>query len=118
MDLNHDGTLTREEFLAEVEKVFAAGDRNHDGKLTPEEYDGPPVRSPMGGYVKQHYRELLNETGVITRDSLLKEAMRMFSKTDLSHDGNLSPDETALPPGYKAGPPGEKEANPPAQLRP
>ena len=60
----------------------------------------------MGGYIKQHYRELLAETGVITKASLMKEAMRMFDKSDLNHDGKLTPDETALPAGNKATPPG------------
>ena len=113
MDLNHDGILTRAELLAELDKVFTALDRNHDGKLTEEEYSGPPVRSPMGGYVKQHYRELFDETGVITKASLTKEALRMFDKTDTNHDGQLSPEETALPPGYKAEPPGGQNVNPP-----
>jgi hypothetical protein len=113
MDLNHDGILTRAEFIAEVDKVFTALDRNHDGKLTEDEYSGPPVRSPMGGYAKQHYKELLDETGVITKASLMKEAMRMFDKTDINRDGQLTPDETALPPGYKAEPPGGQGANPP-----
>ena len=95
IDANHDGTLTREEFIAEVNRVFAAYDENQDGKLTADEYGGPPVRSAMGGYIKQHYRELLDETGVIRKASLMKEAMRMFDKSDLNHDGKLTPDETA-----------------------
>jgi hypothetical protein len=115
MDLNHDGILTRAEFIAEVDNVFAVLDRKHDGKLTVDEYGGPPVRSPMGGYIKQHYKELLDENGVITKASLMKEAMRMFDKTDLNHDGQLTPDETALPPGYKAEPPGRSQTNPPPQ---
>jgi hypothetical protein len=113
MDLNHDGILTRAELVEELDKVFTALDRNHDGKLTEDEYSGPPVRSPMGGYVKQHYRELFDETGVITKASLTKEAMRMFDKTDTNQDGQLSPVETALPPGYKAEPPGGQGASPP-----
>ena len=113
MDLNHDGILTRAEFITEVDNVFAALDRNHDGRLTADEYGSPPVRSPMGGYIKQHYKELLDETGIITKASLMKEAMRMFDKTDLNHDGQLTPDEIALPPGYKAEPPGGQGANPP-----
>lgn len=113
MDANHDGILTREEFIAEVNRVFAAYDQNQDGKLTADEYGGPPARSAMGGYIKQHYRELLDETGVITKVSLMKEARRMFDKSDLNHDGKLTPDETVLPPGYKATPPGNPGENPP-----
>ena len=106
MDLNRDGILTRAELLTEVNRVFDGYDQNHDGRLTADEYNGPPVRSPMGGYAKQHYKELLDETGVITRASLTREALRMFDKADSNHDGQLQPNETALPAGYKAEPPG------------
>ncbi len=33
-DADHDGTLTREEYLSAVEARFKAADANHDGKLT------------------------------------------------------------------------------------
>jgi len=107
MDANHDGTLTRDELAAEVERVFSGYDRNHDGKLTRDEYaDGPGVRSAMGGFVKQHAEEIDGDhDGVITKAELMANATRMFDRTDANHDGKLSPEETALPPGYKATPP-------------
>ncbi|WP_374146670.1 EF-hand domain-containing protein [Sphingomonas sp. 28-63-12] len=36
-DANHDGTITRDEFLAAATKRFDKVDANHDGKITPEE---------------------------------------------------------------------------------
>lgn len=107
MDANNDGTLTREELVAEVEKVFAGYDKNKDGRLTRDEYEGPGgVRSAMGGFVKQHAKELdTNDDGTITEEELLANAMRMFEKTDKNHDGKLTPDELTLPPGYKPTPP-------------
>jgi Ca2+-binding EF-hand superfamily protein len=33
LDTNHDGTISRDEFLARPEQIFARLDKNHDGKL-------------------------------------------------------------------------------------
>ncbi len=107
MDADKDGTLTREELTVEVGKVFQGYDRNHDGKLSSDEYSGPGgVRSAMGGFVKQHASELdMDNDGFITLKEMQATATRMFDKTDANHDGKLSPEETALPPGYVAMPP-------------
>ena len=107
MDANHDGTLSRDELLAEVGRVFSGYDHNHDGKLTRDEYaEGPGVRSAMGGFVKQHSEEIdADRDGIITKEELTATATRMFDRTDANRDGQLSPLETALPPGYKATPP-------------
>ena len=37
-DPDHDGTLTKDEFLAIVDQRFKAADANHDGKLKIEEF--------------------------------------------------------------------------------
>ena len=36
-DINGDGTLSKEEFLARSEKRFAEIDTDHDGKISPKE---------------------------------------------------------------------------------
>jgi hypothetical protein len=114
MDADKDGTLTREELTAEVGKVFQGYDRNHDGKLSSDEYSGPGgVRSAMGGFVKQHASELdVDGDGFITLKEMQATATRMFDKTDANHDGKLSPEETALPPGYVATPPDQPVRKP------
>ena len=37
-DSDHDGTLTKDEYLAIVEQRFKAADANHDGKLKIDEF--------------------------------------------------------------------------------
>jgi EF-hand domain pair len=41
-DPDHDGTLTRDEYLAIVEQRFKAADANHDGKLKIDEFTSAP----------------------------------------------------------------------------
>jgi hypothetical protein len=95
LDTDGDGIVSREEMIAEVEKAFAGYDRNQDDKLTADEYGGPGgVRSAMGGFVKQHARELdADIDGVITREELQSVALRMFDKADPNRDGKLAPNE-------------------------
>ncbi len=41
-DPDHDGTLTKDEYLAVVEQRFKAADANHDGKLKIDEFTSVP----------------------------------------------------------------------------
>ena len=41
-DPDHDGTLTKDEYLAIVEQRFKAADANHDGKLKIDEFTSAP----------------------------------------------------------------------------
>jgi len=99
LDTDGDGTVTREEMTAEVEKTFAGYDRNQDGKLAADEYGGPGgVRSAMGGFVKQHAHEIdADGDGAITKNELQGVALRMFDKADPNRDGKLTPDELKSP---------------------
>jgi Ca2+-binding EF-hand superfamily protein len=44
-DLDHDGTLSKDEFLALVEKVFRKADVDNDGTLTVKELGSPASRA-------------------------------------------------------------------------
>ena len=44
-DLDKDGTLSKDEYLAVVEKRFNEADVDHDGTLTPEELQGRAGRA-------------------------------------------------------------------------
>jgi hypothetical protein len=116
MDANHDGTLTREELAAETKKVFAGYDHDGDRRLATAEYagSGPGARSAMGGFLRQHAKEIdADGDGVILPAELEATAERMFTKTDTNHDGCLAPDELILPPGYQATPPSPENQNRP-----
>jgi Ca2+-binding EF-hand superfamily protein len=41
-DPDHDGTLTKDEYLTIVEQRFKAADANHDGKLKIDEFTSAP----------------------------------------------------------------------------
>ena len=41
-DPDHDGTLTKDEYLAQVEQRFKAADANHDEKLKIDEFTSAP----------------------------------------------------------------------------
>ena len=60
----------------------------------------------MGGFVKQHAREVdADGDGVIILSELETVALRMFDKADANRDGKLSGEEIALPAGYQPTPP-------------
>ena len=44
-DTDHDGTLTKEEYLAFVEQRFKAADKDHDGTLSNWEFQTPKGRA-------------------------------------------------------------------------
>lgn len=91
MDGDHDGVLTLKELEAEIESTFAAYDQDVDGKVTEEE-TRTAVRSALGGFVKQHFRELAGGNAA-TRDDLRRVVQRMFDKLDLNGDAKLTEDE-------------------------
>lgn len=97
MDTNGDGTLTREELVAEVEKTLAGYDANNDGAIQAKEYQGRGgSRSALGGFVKQHSQELdQNGDTTITKDELLAVPLRMFQKADANNDRKATAEEFA-----------------------
>ncbi|MBS1797044.1 MAG: YHYH protein [Acidobacteria bacterium] len=95
MDTNGDGALTRAELNAEADKTFAAYDKNRNGRLEADEVQTGEVRSAMGGFVRQHAKELdANSDSSITKEELLAVVTRMFDKADRDGDGKLSKEET------------------------
>lgn len=107
LDADGDGTLTDAELQAEVRRAFQGYDTNKDGRISREEIGGPPVRSPLGGFVKEHSDKMDGEkAGFLTEAGFLREMRRMFEKMDRNRDGKLTPDEWRdLPVGEPSSPP-------------
>lgn len=78
IDTNHDRMISRDEWLAFQNKVFAMLDRNNTGRVDETEYmRGYPALASFatGGYA----------SGLLSRE--------MFNKIDTDHDGTISHDE-------------------------
>ena len=91
MDTNADGILTKAELEAEVRKAFTAYDADQDGTLLVSELAASrPVRSAMGGFIREHREELdRNDDGRLTQDEILQTAARMFDKADADRNGQI-----------------------------
>lgn len=115
MDSNSDGVLSEAEIQTEVRRTFLGYDTNKDGRISREEIAGPPVRSPLGGFAKEHFDKMDPEhSGALTEAAFQRELRRMFERMDLNRDGKLTPDEWRdLPAGESTG----RRAEPPEKNR-
>lgn len=98
-DANHDGALTRQEFDAGREAMFARMDANNDGQLARDE-----MRRMHGdhrghrGMHAMHLRDAdANNDGTITRDEFLARPIEHFNRLDANHDGAISGAEMPAP---------------------
>ena len=119
LDTNNDSVISSAEFDGEAKRTFAGYDQNRDGRLSRDEYSGPGnVRSPMGGFVKEHPDKLDSDhDGAISEAEFLREVRKMFDKLDFNRDGDLSAAEWRdLPAGVPAPqdgpPPGQSQRGP------
>jgi len=92
IDTNHDGFITRDEFLASEKKRFEEFDTNHDGKIDAKEIaSSPPL---MERNVKTAERMLkqwdANGDGIVTTDEYDKAAQDRFAKQDKEGTGKIT----------------------------
>ncbi|MGD9967430.1 MAG: hypothetical protein AB7T59_12970 [Hyphomonadaceae bacterium] len=99
-DSNGDGVLTRAEFDAGRDGMFARLDADNNGQLTREEMraqrgeHGPRgMRGHRGGGMHMLARADANNDGNITRDEFLARPIEHFARLDANNDGVISADE-------------------------
>jgi Ca2+-binding EF-hand superfamily protein len=81
-DLNHDGSVSKEEFVQERERRFGLTDADHNGGLTHDEY------------VNEYKTRLTAEHPDPKKmDSAMKQADVRFKVLDSNKDGKISPAE-------------------------
>ena len=92
LDTNRDQIVSSEEMKNEALRAFGGYDRDSNGFLTPAEYEGrSQVRSAMGGFIKEHASEFdENRDRQISTGEMEAFAMRMFSKSDLDRNGEVT----------------------------
>lgn len=99
MDADHDGFVSREEFLAahrRADQSFDQLDTNHDGVLSRDEF----LAGGHGGQGRTERFRVLdsNNDGRITREELEARRNARFDALDNDHDGKLSAAEMRSAP--------------------
>ncbi len=93
-DANHDGVITRDEFLAGPIAMFDRLDANHDGRLTdaekPDRTHFRMGRHHRGGFGFGLRGADANHDGRVTRAEFDAEGAALFTRMDANHDGQLT----------------------------
>lgn len=110
-DANNDGVLTRQEFDAGRDAMFARQDANNDGQLTREEMRAGREGRERGGRwggrgrggMHNFERADANNDGNITREEFLAGPTEHFNRIDANHDGVISASERPQRPERAEG---------------
>jgi hypothetical protein len=102
IDTDHDGTITKAEWLAYQNRVFDALDTNHDGTLNAKKFLGPSTEMATfatGGYARGlQTKEMMNKIdadgdGKITRQEWVDYQTKIFDMMDKDKKDVIGPQE-------------------------
>jgi hypothetical protein len=121
MDTNHDGFVSRDEFIAYQKKRFDEFDTNHDGRIDAKEIaSSPPLMERNLKTAERMVRQWdKNGDGVVSADEFKQDAEDRFSRQDKSGSGKIP--RPAQPPQMPAKGqiiPGGQTPPPPLQPQP
>jgi Ca2+-binding EF-hand superfamily protein len=96
-DANHDGQITRDEFITARAATFDKLDRNHDGVWTADDYAIVKRFRPQAA---EKLDALLADSdadhdGRVTREEFNAAPTRLFDRIDTNHDGVIDRAELA-----------------------
>jgi hypothetical protein len=102
IDTNGDGHVSKAEWLAYQEKVFAALDKGKTGTVDEKEFLNPEsdmVTFATGGYVRglqtkaMMHKIDIDGDGTVSRDEFIAYETKIFDMMDKNHTGSLGPQE-------------------------
>jgi len=104
IDTNHDGFISRDEFLAAQKKRFDEFDTNHDGKIDAKEIaSSPPLMERNVQMAERMVKQWdSNGDGIVTADEFKKFSEDRFAKQDKDGTGKIprpAPPTAMRPPG-------------------
>ncbi len=96
-DVNHDGKITRAEFVASRNARFADMDRNGNGVITRDDFSRLIALRPKAGILIDEMiaQADLNRDGSVTRAEFYKAPTTDFDRADTNRDGVVDRAELA-----------------------
>jgi hypothetical protein len=92
VDTNHDGFISRDEFMAAEKARFAEYDTNHDGKIDPKEIAASPPLMKRNEQIAERMVKQWDQDGdgVVTAAEYQKHAEEGFARQDRDGSGKLT----------------------------
>lgn len=124
MDANHDGVVTREEYIAYQKKRFDEFDTNHDGKIDAKEIaSSPPLMERNLKTAERMVKEWdKNGDGVVSAEEFQAAAADRFARQDKDGTGKITRPKPAgmptMPPKGQIIPTGQAPLQPQPQPQP
>jgi Ca2+-binding EF-hand superfamily protein len=99
MDIDKDGAITLDEFLARREPTFARFDKNKDGVTDAAEFEAAAKESADYWSKRFMKRFDADKDGKVSKDEFARARKARFAMRDLDEDGRIGPED--MPPGIR-----------------